>query len=215
VQGKLKASETFSQAEANAFCQGARRLIKQDFSEFNGYVLKRQAEIECALEACSHIQLVIAHTGAGISNHAEVAINDLLNDDDHGEERLHKAVLDYGSARVAADLQAAQAYPHVDANLTLFDWAASSMAARKTYYGLMNVADLVALHETHGKALYAKNIRVFLGQTTEVNRAIRDTLASKPADFMYLNNGSPYFASRLTQRTGLELRRSSKLRVFR
>lgn len=201
VQGKLKASETFSQDEANAFCQGARRVIKQDFTGFNGHVTKRQAEIEGALEACSHIQLVVAHTGAGISNHAETAIKDLLKDEDHGEERLKKTAVDYGSDRVTIDLQAGQAYPRVDANLTLHDWA-SSMAPRKSYFGLVKVSDLVGLHEKHGKALYAKNIRVFLGQTTEVNRAIRDTLATKPADFMYLNNGVTALCEQIDPKNG-------------
>lgn len=210
VQGKLKASETFSQDEANAFCQGSRRLIKQDFSGFNGHVVKRQAEIEGALEACSHIQLVIAHTGTGISNHAEIAINDLLSDDDHGEERLNKTVIDYGSTRVAADLQAGQAYPRVDANLTLHDWA-SSMVPRKSYFGLVKVSDLVGLHEMHGKALYAKNIRVFLGQTTEVNRAIRETLATKPADFLYLNNGVTALCEQIDPKNGTRSEKKFKL----
>jgi len=201
VQAKLKSSETFSQDEANAFCQGTRRLIRQDFTGFNGHVTKRQAEIEDALEGCSHIQLVVAHTGAGISNHAETAIRDLLEADDHGEERLKKTVVDYGSERVTVDLQAGQAYPRVDATLTLHDWA-SSMAPRKTYFGLVEVADLVGLHEKHGKALYAKNIRVFLGQTTEVNRSIRETLATKPADFMYLNNGVTALCEQIEPKNG-------------
>lgn len=210
VQGKLKASEEFSQEEANAFCQGARRLIKLDFSGFNGHVTKRQAEIEGALETCSHIQLVIAHTGAGISNHAQAAIKDLLNDDGHGEERLKKTPVDYGSDRVAADLQAGQAYPQVDANLTLHDWA-SSMAPRKTYFGLVKVADLVSLHEKYGKALYAKNIRVFLGQTTEVNRSIRDTLATSPADFMYLNNGVTALCEQIDPKSGTRAEKKFKI----
>ena len=210
VQGKLKASETFSQDEANAFCQGARRLIKQDFTGFNGHVTNRQAEIEGALEACSHIQLVIAHTGAGISNHAETAINDLLNDEDHGEERLKKTAVDYGSDRVAADLQAGQAYPRVDAKLTLHDWA-SSIAPRKSYFGLVKVGDLVSLHERHGKALYAKNIRVFLGQTTEVNRSIRETLATNPADFMYLNNGVTALCEQIAPKNGTRDKKKFKV----
>ena len=209
VQGKLKASETFSQDEANAFCQGARRLIKQDFIGFNAHVTKRKQEIEGALEACSHIQLVVAHTGAGISNHAETAINDLLNDD-HGEERLNKTVIDYGSDRVAVDLQAGQAYPRVDGILTLCDWA-SSMAPRKSYFGLVKVSDLVGLHEKHGKALYARNIRVFLGQTTEVNRAIRDTLAMRPADFQYLNNGVTALCEQIDPKNGTRAEKKFKV----
>lgn len=188
VQAKLRATETFSQEEANAFCQGARRLIKQDFAGFNQQVLSRQSELEGALEACSHIQLVIAHTGSGISSHAKAALSDLLGDDDHGEERLARDIVDYDSARVSEGLQSGQAHPRVDETLTLHNWSSSS-APRKSYFGLMKVQDLVDLHWKHGPALYAKNIRVFLGQTTEVNRAIRETLANKPSDFFYLNNG--------------------------
>jgi hypothetical protein len=213
VQGKLKASETFSQDEANSFCQGVRRLIKQDFTGFNGHVLSRQADIEGALEACSHIQLVVAHTGSGISNHAETAIKDLLNDGDHGEERLKKTVVDYDSARVVAGLQDGQAYPRVDATLTLHDWA-SSLTPRKTYFGLMKIADLVRLHERHGKALYAKNIRVFLGQTTEVNRSIRGTLATKPADFMYLNNGVTALCEQIDPKNGTRAEKKFKVSGF-
>lgn len=210
VQGKLKASETFSQDEANAFCQGVRRLLKQDFTGFNGHVLGRQADIEGALEACSHIQLVVAHTGSGISNHAKTAIDDFLNDDDHGEERLKKAVIDYDFARVVVGLQDGQAYPRVDATLTLHDWA-SSLTPRKSYFGLMKIADLVRLHERHDKALYAKNIRVFLGQTTEVNRSIRDTLATKPADFIYLNNGITALCEQIEPKNGSRLAKKIKV----
>lgn len=210
VQSKLKASETFSQDEANAFCQGVRRLIRQDFSGFNRHVVSRQAEIEGALEACSHIQLVIAHTGAGISNHAETAINDLLNDGDHGEERLNRVVIDYKSARIIIDLQAGQAYPRVDANFILYDWA-SSMEPRKSYFGLAKICDLVGLHERHGKALYSKNIRVFLGQTTEVNRAIRETLATNPADFVYLNNGVTALCEQIDPKSGTRSEKKFKI----
>lgn len=210
VQGKLKASETFSQDEANAFCQGVRKLIKQDLSGFNEHVTKRQAEIEDALETCSYIQLVLAHTGSGISNHAEKAIADLLGDDDHGEERLEKSPVDYGATRVAADLQAAQAYPRVDARLTLREWA-SSMFPRKTYYGRVAISDLVALHRQHDKALYAKNIRTFLGHTTEVNRSIRETLATKPADFMYLNNGVTALCEQIEPKSGSRSEKKFKI----
>ena len=41
VQAKLKASEQFTQDEALAFCQGIRKLIKQDFTGFNKNVQDR------------------------------------------------------------------------------------------------------------------------------------------------------------------------------
>ena len=210
VQGKLKASESFSQEEANAFCQGVRKLVKQDFSGFNDHVLKRKTEIEDAFEACSHIKLVVAHTGSGISNHARTSLNDLLADEDHGEERLTGPAIDYDAPRVEADLQTAQAYKAVNTTLSLHDWA-GSMHPRKTYFGLAAINDLVALHKTYDKNLYAKNIRIFLGQTTEVNRAIRDTLASKPAEFAYLNNGVTMLCNQIEPKSGTRSLKKFKL----
>lgn len=60
---------------------------------------------------------------------------------------------------------------------------------RVTYFGLVELDDLVKLHIKHGKALYERNIRTFLGHKTEVNTSIQQTLATKPKDFVYLNNG--------------------------
>src|SRR4051812_13053514 len=45
VQAKLKAGATFSQEEANAFVQGIRKLIAQEFSGFNNHIIKRQIAI--------------------------------------------------------------------------------------------------------------------------------------------------------------------------
>lgn len=110
VQSKLKAAEQFSQDEALAFCQGVRKLMKQEFTGFNKNVQGRLVEIEDALDNCSRIKLVVAHTGSGISQHAKAAIDDLLADDDHGEERLDKSADDYDAKRAVEDLRAAKAY---------------------------------------------------------------------------------------------------------
>lgn len=196
VQAKLKASETFSQDEALAFCQGVRKLISQDFTGFNEHLVKRQTELEDAITSCSQIELVIAHTGSGISLHAKAAIADLIADTSHGEERFKGTVTDYDAARVVADLQATQAYPRVDATLVLQTWSSES-AQRQTYFGLLPISDLVKLHLTFDKALYAKNIRTYLGQATEVNVAIRRTLATEPEKFFYLNNGVTALCERI------------------
>lgn len=188
VQSKLKAAEQFSQEEALAYCQGVRKLIKQDFSGFNKNVQVRQAEIEDALDNCSHIQLVIAHTGSGISKHAKKAIDDLLADEDHGEERLEPPAIDYDANRVVADLRAAKAYAQVNTDLWI-QKCSTVEEPKVTYFGLVQLQDLISLHEKFGPALYERNIRTFLGHKTEVNTAIQKTLAVKPQEFMYLNNG--------------------------
>jgi hypothetical protein len=188
VQSKLKAAEQFSQAEALAFCQGVRKLVKQDFSSFNSNVQVRAVEIENALDDCSRITLVVAHTGSGISMHAKEAIDELLADDEHCEDRFQAQPINYDAARVVSDLLAEKAHEKVNVDLLIYK-SSHVEEPRVTYFGLVRLEDLVKLHEKHGNALYERNIRTFLGHKTEVNSSIQQTLATKPKEFLYLNNG--------------------------
>jgi hypothetical protein len=90
LQTKLKASEQFKQDEAQAFCDGVRTLLRQDFAAFNAHVQRRQAEIEGALGACSHIQLVVPYTGDGVTRPAIEALDALLDDVAQDDERVTK-----------------------------------------------------------------------------------------------------------------------------
>src|SRR3546814_13639690 len=67
LQAKLKGSEQFKQEDALPFCEGMRLLLKQAFTAFNANVQSRQADIEAALDSCSHIKLVVPYTGDGRS----------------------------------------------------------------------------------------------------------------------------------------------------
>jgi hypothetical protein len=167
IQSKIKMSEQFQLADALKFTQGIRKLISLDFTGFNQNVQNRLTEIEDALENCSHIQLLVAHTGSGISNHAREAIDNFIRDD-HGEDRLVDKPIDYDAIRVVQDLQEANAYKKIDTEIWI-QKCSSVTDPRATYFGLIPLSELVKLHQKHGKALYAKNIRTFLGQKTDVN----------------------------------------------
>ncbi|HHN4206285.1 AIPR family protein [Pseudomonas aeruginosa] len=189
LQTKLKESEQFKQEDALPFCEGIRLLLKQDFTAFNGNVQNRKADIEGALDTCCHIKLVVPYTGDGVSQTARDALQALLDDEDLDEERLDKQVGYYTAVEITRDLLAEQAYQPVHADVALQKHAKVEMP-RTTYYGIARLADLVALHQTHGKALYERNIRYFLGSSkSDVNKAIKTTLYDCPADFFYLNNG--------------------------
>lgn len=189
LQAKLKESDQFKQEDALPFCEGVRLLLRQDFAQFNTNIQNRKTEIETALDTCSHIKLVVPYTGDGVSKTASDALQSLLDDEDLDEERLQKQVEYYSSTEIIRDLLAEQAYQPVHTDIALQKYEKVEMP-RPTYYGLVRVADLVALHQTHGKALYERNIRYFLGSSkSEVNRAIKTTLNEAPGDFFYLNNG--------------------------
>src|SRR3546814_12718484 len=95
-----------------------RLLLKQAFTAFNANVQSRQADIEAALDSCSHIKLVVPYTGDGISKTASDALQALLDDEDLDEERLHKQVTYYTAAERVRDLLAEQAYEPVDRKST-------------------------------------------------------------------------------------------------
>lgn len=189
LQTKLKESEQFKQEDALPFCEGIRLLLKQDFPSFNANVQRRKAEIEDALDTCSHIQLVVPYTGEGISKTASDALQALLDDEDLDEERLCKQVTYYVASDITRDLFAEQAYQPVHADISLQKYEKVE-EPRPTYYGVTRLGDLVALHQRYGKALYERNIRYFLGSAkSDVNKSIKTTLLDTPADFFYLNNG--------------------------
>lgn len=189
LQTKLKASEQFKQDEAQAFCDGVRTLLRQDYAAFNAHVQRRQTEIEDALGACSHIQLVVPYTGDGVTRPAIEALDALLAEVAQDDERVIASVLYYSADDITRDLLAEQAYSPVNTDLRL-QHVQKVEEPRATYFGVAQLADLVALHQQHDKGLYERNIRYFLGSSTsEVNRAIKATLRDNPADFFYLNNG--------------------------
>lgn len=189
LQTKLKESEQFKLEDAQSFCEGVRLLLKQKFAGFNKNVKRRQVEIETALDRCSHIELVVPYTGNGISQHAADTLQTLLDDEDLDEPRLARQVQYYSAVDIRRDLLAEKAYPPVNANVFL-QKVGQVQEPRATYYGLARLSDLVGLHEIHGKALYERNIRYFLGSSkSDVNAAIQATLRDAPGNFFYLNNG--------------------------
>lgn len=188
LQTKLKESEQFKQEDALPFCEGVRLLLKQDFAAFNYNVQSRQTNIEFALDACSHIKLIVPYTGDGISKTASDAFQSLLDDEDLDEVRLEKKVTYYTATEIARDLLAEQAYQPVHTDIALQKYSRVEQP-RTTYYGIARLNDLVALHRDKGKALYERNIRYFLGDRSDVNKAIKNTLKDDPGSFFYLNNG--------------------------
>lgn len=210
VQSKLKASQDFSQDEANAFCQGVRKLVTSDYTGFNQNVLDRQIEIDAALDECEAIQLIVSHTGNNLRRFPQQAIMELIADDTHGEERLLDPVLDFSAQQIINALRSIHAHERIDCRLHLSDWA--RLGGRRTaYIGMVPLEELARLHQRHGPALYARNIRSSLGQATEVNRALEASLASNPGDFEFFNNGITVLCSSIQGRGGNRTRKSFEI----
>lgn len=199
IQAKLKESEQFTQQEALRLKEGAERVLALDLDGFNAHILTRREEIENAIDGCTRIQIVIAHVGSGISMHATESINRWLAEAVGNDPRLNQRHLDYGPERVVQDLLELNAHKQVDEALSLENWNRVE-DPRETHFGLAKLRDLVELHRKHGKILFDRNIRAFLGMTSDVNSAIRRSLLDQPGEFLYLNNGVTILCEDIQQR---------------
>ena len=201
VQAKLKDTASFTQPEALALAQGIRKLLNADYSGFNAHLLAHESAIRHALDYCDKIEIVIAHTGEGITANAAKAINDLLADKAGGDARLGDKILDFDAASTVNGLHSVNAVEPVDCRVTLHNHG-SATEPKIAYYGTVALSLLSDLHKKYGKALYQKNIRTWLGHSTDVNEAIRDTLATNPARFQYLNNGVTALCENIAPKSG-------------
>lgn len=203
VQAKLKETKSFNQDEALKFTHGVRRLVNGDFADFNENVLRREAQIKGYLAHCDHIEIVVAHTGEGIHTHAEKAIQELLADKAGGEGRIRDVVFDFDATRTVNGLHSVNAVEPVNCRIKLFNYGEAT-SPKIAYYGTIALSDLADLHKLHGKALYQKNIRTWLGHKTPVNESIQETLAAQPARFQYLNNGVTALCEEIAPKVGMK-----------
>lgn len=190
VQSKLKGADQFQLGEAQSFLSGIELLIDKNFDQFNPNVQNIQQYIENALDECEKIKLLIAYSGDGISIQASNEIRQKIQSIfDDGEEQLVLDPVIFGPEAIEDALRAESAAKPINEKIQVHKFRTSSQP-RYSVFGLVKIEDLIALHTKHGRSLYEKNIRYFIGAGRRgVNSAIRDTLLNAPQNFMYLNNG--------------------------
>jgi len=190
VQSKLKATEQFQLGEAQAFLSGVKQIINKQFDTFNQNVRNIEGEIEAALDECDEIKLIIAFTGDSVSLQAKNEIRRLIQAErDDGDEQLQQDLIEFSAVEVEEALRQEQSSKLINEKLKIQKYR-NIESPKKTVFGVVKLMDLVKLHEKHGKCLYEKNIRYFLGVGTRgVNSAIKKTLLNEPDKFLYLNNG--------------------------
>jgi len=201
VQSKLKANEQFQLAEAQAFLSGIKLLIAKQYDQFNQNVKNLSAVIDKALDECDAIKLIIAYTGDGISIQASNEIRRVIQAEiDEGEEQLQLDIIDFSPQQIEDVLRQEQAIKLVNDKIRIHKYR-SADGQRKTYFGIVKVSDLIKLHNKHGKGLYEKNIRYFIGSGRRgVNSAIKETLKNEPQHFLHLNNGITIVGNSIKQR---------------
>ncbi|PSJ16554.1 AIPR family protein [Nitrosomonas supralitoralis] len=204
VQAKYKKTGAApTQADILKTINGVKALQARQFDRFNEAIRNRLDEIEDALDMAGvKLELLLTFLGDEVGSHVTTDLNafrDELN-------RFSPVMTWYttGLEQIYAWLVAEQAPATVDDQITLENWAGTT-APRKAFYGQISAAALAQLVEDHGKALFERNIRHYLG-SVGVNTAIERTVRSRPGDFFYLNNGITAVAEAITPAPGNNLK---------
>jgi hypothetical protein len=200
VQAKFKRTGTApSQEEVLKTINGIRALLDRRFDTFNPSIQNRLDEIEEALTTPGvKIEVVLTYLGEILGQHVTDDLNALQSDMNRLSERMSwKSV---GLSQLYNWLVAEQAPAAVSLDVTLEDWAAIT-TPRKAIYGRISAKSVADLVKAHGRSLFQRNIRLYLG-TIGVNIAIEQTVRRHPAELFYLNNGLTAVAEKITQAAG-------------
>jgi len=210
VQSKFRRGGTApSQEEVLKTVNGIRALQDRRFNVFNEVFRNRLDEIEEALDTAGvKIELVLVFLGEIIGPHATNDLNAFRDELNRLSPRMEWCTA--GLEAVYSWLMAEQAPASVDDQIFLENWAAITVP-RKAVYGQMTATSLAQLVGNHGKALFERNIRHYLG-SIGVNTAIERSVRSKPTDFFYLNNGITAVAETITQAAGNAARCAFRLK---
>jgi hypothetical protein len=172
--------------ENKKFCGGIKDLMAGNFERFNAAIARIQPEIEEAL-ATDGLQVIGCqiHQGGQLGPHAVADLDQLKAEMNQFVVRFDWR--DLNLSAVHGMLMAEHAVQPVNVQLTLERWYGVE-EPRKAFYGVIPAAKLAEFYVQHGKALFEKNIRHYLG-AEEVNAQIAATVEDRPAEFFYLHNG--------------------------
>lgn len=186
------------QAANKVFCDGIRDLLSERYDRFrqsgnNREFDRVQPEVEAALENPSlRVIAIVGYLGNPISPHAVRDLNELQTAQNVLQSRFEWR--DIGLPVIYGWLAEEQAIEPITVGLTLERWNFFT-EPRRAVYGLACASQLNEIYQLHGKALFQKNIRYYLGNQT-VNAAISETVHSHPNELFYLNNGLTIICSR-------------------
>jgi hypothetical protein len=200
VQSKFKRTGAApSQEEALKTINGTRALVNRQFAIFNANFHRRLDEIEEALDTPGvMLEVVLVFLGENLGPHVTTDMNALeaeLN-------RVNPCLMWHadGLSKIYGWLIFEQTPQSVTVDVSLECWA-FTQAPRKAVYGQISAAALAELVSTHGKALFERNIRHYLG-SVGLNVAIEETVRRRPGDLFYLNNGITALTESITKAPG-------------
>lgn len=197
--------------DVSKFASGVRSLLNEDLSPFskNAQFQKRKSEIEQALrDSDLRISVLLAYSGVNLLEADQTRELDALV----GLYPSEDGSLSWKSINLVTlhdwltQQDEHQGVVQVKIKIHAPGWLRKP---HEMVYGRVALKDIKALHQLHGDALIAGNIRAFQG-ATDVNEAIAKTLEIQPETFLYLNNGVTAYCARMEMSSSAKLNHEFK-----
>ena len=200
VQSKWNKTHTKSidKGDTLKFADGIKNLLSGRESRFKGKIAERWQEISRYVGSARSVVLAVVYSGAGsFSPECTDVMNALVDEIDETRELVSFQVIKQNQLHSML-LEGATGGPIIEA-VSIQEWGKVGEEI-SAYYGQVAASDLARMHQKYGNRLFSKNIRFFLGSSTQVNSGIRGTLENDEEKFWFLNNGVTALADKVTRR---------------
>lgn len=200
VQSKWNESHSGSVdlSDVLKFLKGTKDILSSRFDLFNDKIRKRSKEIDLSINQAGKVVVVIVYSGSSVfSNHNTQAMESFIDEVDETRELVSYQIVN--QSQLYNMLLQGAVGASISSSLTLVEWGHIGEPI-KAYYGQIAASDLAALHNKFGHRLFSRNVRMFLGEATQVNTGIQDTVNERADLFWYLNNGITALAASIHRR---------------
>lgn len=180
-------TKTIAKGDILKFLHGVKLVLAAQWDTFSEKFRSRKAAIDQALlKPDVSVIVAVAFTGDNpLGDECKEVLAQFEQEQNSVTEYLTVKVLDLRALHRYFRTATLSAQPPFTA--MLLDWG-QSLEPYRAVYGRISCTDLAKLYADVGEPLFEPNIRSFLGDG-DVNSQIVATLATKPEDFWYLNNG--------------------------
>jgi hypothetical protein len=199
VQSKFSQGREPDLADTLKFIEGVNNLFERRFEHFNpAFQLKLPEILNAFDEPDLQVVIALAHLGGELSRHVMPRMNDLITK--LNRDKARATFQNLNASQLYQILTQEHTLPVINDVIELNHWIISRTTPR-ILYGQISAKQLAALFQKHGKNVFAKNIRNYVG-SSEVNNAITKTMHEEPELFIHLNNGLTIVCERFAPRAG-------------
>lgn len=202
VQSKFDSSGNGSigRSEINDFLNSCKEILLEKYHLFNDRFRRSENDLDSAYDASYKYIFVFSYSGSNqLSSDVQTIIeqNKKELNYDIGPDATAISILNLDDLRDFISNPNSIKIDMDDVEVLQYGLSDHPLPA---VHGIVT-GDIVAhWWECYGDRLFEKNIRGGLGDTSEVNQAIRDTLINRPEFFYYFNNGITILVDSYTPR---------------